>query len=306
MVVNQRDSSAAGPLWSMAAVARETGLTQHTLRAWERRFGTPRPIRLASGHRRFAPEQVAHLRLVARLLDQGHRISDLIHLPVASLEALLTNRPIYGDSGNGWTQDILNRTRDFDRDGIAATLTREASRLGVREFLRQRLEPLVVEVGDAWAAGRLDIRHEHFLSEILQDTIRALRSAMGTGTVPPPLLLATLPGELHGLGLQMAALTAASLGRAVAILGVDTPVDEVAAATRRLRPIAVGISVSSAGATPETAHNLNLLKTAVGADIPLWVGGSGAGLLDKLQGGIRVFPSLDDLADELAKTPVSG
>ena len=41
-----KDSEAQ--LWPMGAVARRTGIGEHTLRAWERRFGFPAPHRLES------------------------------------------------------------------------------------------------------------------------------------------------------------------------------------------------------------------------------------------------------------------
>jgi len=39
-------------MWPMGAVTKRTGITEHTLRAWERRFDFPKPVRLVSGHRR--------------------------------------------------------------------------------------------------------------------------------------------------------------------------------------------------------------------------------------------------------------
>ena len=51
-------------LWPMGAVTRRTGIGEHTLRAWERRFGFPDPVRLPSGHRRYPLEQVRRLALI--------------------------------------------------------------------------------------------------------------------------------------------------------------------------------------------------------------------------------------------------
>jgi hypothetical protein len=79
----------AQPLWSMAAVTQRTGVGQHTLRAWERRFGVPRPVRLPSGHRRYTPVQVDHLELVVRALALGHRAGDVLPMTAASLRGLL-------------------------------------------------------------------------------------------------------------------------------------------------------------------------------------------------------------------------
>ena len=76
-------------LWPMGAVTRRTGIGEHTLRAWERRFGFPKPLRLDSGHRRFSGEQVQHLLLIAKALESGYRAGDIVPLPLPELELLL-------------------------------------------------------------------------------------------------------------------------------------------------------------------------------------------------------------------------
>jgi predicted DNA-binding transcriptional regulator AlpA len=68
---------------SIGDVVQATGLTEATLRAWERRYGFPQPRREPSGHRRYAPEEVERiLRLVAER-ERG------IALPVAIERARL-------------------------------------------------------------------------------------------------------------------------------------------------------------------------------------------------------------------------
>ena len=71
-------------LWPMGAVTRRTGIGEHTLRAWERRFGFPKPVRLASGHRRFSGDQVQHLLLIAKALESGYRAGDIVPLPFSN------------------------------------------------------------------------------------------------------------------------------------------------------------------------------------------------------------------------------
>jgi len=73
----------------IAAVERETGLAKDTLRVWERRYGFPQPLRDAAGDRRYPPEQVQRLKLIARLLDAGQRPGKVVGLDTAALHALL-------------------------------------------------------------------------------------------------------------------------------------------------------------------------------------------------------------------------
>lgn len=52
-------------------VAERTGVSVATLRAWEARHGFPDPRRLASGHRRYGPVEVAQIEQLVRDRDAG-------------------------------------------------------------------------------------------------------------------------------------------------------------------------------------------------------------------------------------------
>lgn len=53
-----------GESFSISEVAAMVGLTDHTIRAWERRYGIPRPARTSAAHRRYTMEDVELLRRV--------------------------------------------------------------------------------------------------------------------------------------------------------------------------------------------------------------------------------------------------
>ena len=65
------------PDYNITAVERDTGLSKDVLRMWERRYGFPRPERDGNGERLYPAAQVARLRLLKRLMDQG---LSLIHI----------------------------------------------------------------------------------------------------------------------------------------------------------------------------------------------------------------------------------
>jgi DNA-binding transcriptional MerR regulator len=70
------------PGLSIGDLARRTGVSTATLRAWETRHGFPRPHRRESGHRRYDEREVALVRQVLRRRDAG------VRLEVAVAEAL--------------------------------------------------------------------------------------------------------------------------------------------------------------------------------------------------------------------------
>lgn len=293
-------------LWPMGAVTRRTGIGEHTLRAWERRFGFPAPHRLESGHRRYTADQVEQLLLINKALGVGYRAGDVVPLGPSELEELLrTSGALDPGSLAGLTgamiETTLDASRRFDRDALAAVLSHDASVLGAGAFLRERVVPLLKEVGESWARGELEIRHEHFFSEMLEDQLRAMRAPLEASGTGRPVVLATLPDELHGLGLHIVALAVAAAGRTVRVLGPHLPVDEIVQAADVLDAAAVGISISVLGAGPQTEGEIRQLRDGLRPRTHLWVGGAGAAHLKNLPEGADVISSLEDLECALPK-----
>ena len=76
-------------LISIGELARLTGITTHTLRVWEKRYGSPSSQRLPSGHRRYPKEDVPRLRAVAKALDSGYRASKVVPGTLEELHGLM-------------------------------------------------------------------------------------------------------------------------------------------------------------------------------------------------------------------------
>src|SRR4051794_2139103 len=60
-----------GQTLSATAFAELTGVSRERLRTWERRFGFPRPVRVAGGRRRYAVDDVGRVVAVRRAADDG-------------------------------------------------------------------------------------------------------------------------------------------------------------------------------------------------------------------------------------------
>jgi methanogenic corrinoid protein MtbC1 len=164
----------------------------------------------------------------------------------------------------------------FDAEQLTRSLLRDWKRMSPLEFLRSRIAPLIYAVGEEWAAARLEIRHERFLSERVGDLLRSLRLPLEGKAKGPLVVCASLPGEEHGLGLQMVALLLTEAGCRILFLGTEVPPTQVASLTRDLNARAVAVSVSIA---------------SLPRRVTLLVGGAGA---PGTQPGLKV---LQDLAD---------
>jgi MerR family transcriptional regulator, light-induced transcriptional regulator len=80
------------PGYPIRAVAKITGLSLDTLRAWERRYKAVVPERSHRG-RQYGSEQIERLLLLSRLVGKGHAIGGIAALEDADLQKLLDDQP---------------------------------------------------------------------------------------------------------------------------------------------------------------------------------------------------------------------
>jgi DNA-binding transcriptional MerR regulator len=295
----ERARGAMGARLSIGALSRATGIPVETLRTWEGRYGFPVPERRPSGHRVYALSTVPRLRRIAEALARGHRARQVVPASESDLQQLLaapsaavvpkTPPPAAGDE----VGQLLRLVETFDSERLTHALMSAATRLGPLAFLESVAAPLLRAVGEAWAGGTLEVRHEHFLSERLGDVLRSLRLAHEERAGGPLFVLATLPGEAHGLGLQMAALVVAFAGCRVLYLGTETPVPDMVSLTRDLGARALALSISASSAKGAGAI-VRRVRRAIPRRAALVVGGAGA---PAAAGGVTAF---DDLRGLLA------
>ncbi|MGH7894799.1 MAG: cobalamin-dependent protein, partial [Candidatus Binatia bacterium] len=243
------------------------------------------------GHRVYPVASVPRLRRVAEALARGHRAGEVVCASEDDLAALLGTLPALAPTsvtpeGPADPEELLGLVARFDGAGLTRALAAEWGRLGPLAFLGQRAAPLVHAVGDAWASGRLEIRHEHFLSERLGDLLRAYRMPYEERARGPLVVLATLPAEAHALGLQMAALVVAMGGCRVCYVGTEVPVEQLANVASDLGARAVGVSVSALTRGVRATRQLGRLRALLASRVLLIVGGDGA---PAARPGVRVL-----------------
>lgn len=297
------------PMLSIAAVERDCGLSKDALRVWERRYGFPQPQRDSSGERAYPLDQVERLRIVKRLLDAGHRPGQVVALPLSALQQLADatieppRRAAERGPGAVDLAPLLYLIRSHDLLQLRQELARQLARLGLRGFVTGVVAPLSQAVGDAWMRGELQIFEEHLYSEVAQS---ALRQALAA--IPPPagvararVLLGTLPGEPHGLGLLMAEVLFALEGCACFPLGVQTPVLEIARAARALDVQIVALGFSACLNARQAQERLSELRAELPAGVQLWAGGAAPGLQRRLPEGVQRLDVLEQIPFQLRR-----
>jgi DNA-binding transcriptional MerR regulator/methylmalonyl-CoA mutase cobalamin-binding subunit len=279
--MKRRGETDDGPRLSIGALSRATGVPVETLRTWEARYGFPVPERKPSGHRVYPTSSIPRLLRIAEALARGHRAGQVVAASDAALDELLQSTPsapapAAAPPALRSTGDLLDHVARFDADRLTRALLGEWARRSPVEFAADVIAPLVREAGIAWAERRLEIRHEHFLSERVGDLLRSLRLPLEERARGPLVVLASLPGESHSLGLQMVALVLAAAGCRLLFLGTEVPPEQMAALARDLGARALGLSVSSATGGATANAQLRRLRAALPRRVQLLVGGAGA------------------------------
>jgi methanogenic corrinoid protein MtbC1 len=292
---------------SIAAVERDTGLSKDTLRVWERRYGFPMPQRDAIGERAYPLDQVERLRIVKRLLDAGHRPGRVVALPVQALQQLAEStvdhpqRVAESGLGAGDLRQLVDLIRAHDVPALRLELSRLLARQGVRGFIVDVVAPLNQAVGDAWMRGQLQVFEEHVYSEVVQSVLRQALASIPlplAGTTPR-VLLTTLPGEPHGLGLLMAEAVLALEGAACVSLGVQTPVRDIVGAAEALKVQIVAIGFSGCLNLKQMLDSLTELRRELPPSVQVWAGGSSPGLNRRPIDGVTVLATLAQIPLEL-------
>lgn len=288
--------------YSLGAVSRLTGLSEHVLRAWERRNGAVRPLRTPGGTRRYRESDVARLRLLRRAVDAGHVIRELAGLSDAELARRI--RLASAEAAQPALAPILAAVEAFDAERVERLVGMQLAALGASRFVRQVAAPLLVEVGERWHAGRLPIACERLTSTTLRHLLAGCLRHTFASLHAPRVVFTTLPGEPHDLGTLMAAVVAVDAGGHPVFLGGDLPVEEVSRASNSLGAAAVAIGVCLQGRN-ELAEGITALRTALPQSVEIWIGGPAAGTLSLPAGASRI-DDLDDLERKIALLALRG
>ena len=146
--------------------------------------------------------------------------------------------------------------------------------------------------------GRLRIFEEHLGTEVLHGVLRvALQSLPEPAPgAAPRVLLTTLPGEPHSLGLLMAEAMLALEGCYCISLGTQTPTAEIAAAAAHYRADVVGLSAAGGLPPRRLAQAVAQLRGLLPAAQPLWLGGHGAVAASRALSGVEVVADLQSVA----------
>jgi DNA-binding transcriptional MerR regulator/methylmalonyl-CoA mutase cobalamin-binding subunit len=283
-------------LYSIGVIERDTGIARDTLRVWERRYGFPDPVRNEKGERIYPEIQLRRLQRIRRLLDRGIRPGKLLPLDEDALDQLEASLdPEEPEQLDKAVREILDAVRSADAGQVEIRLRGQYEKQGMQGFILETMVPLLRGVGDLWIGGKLEIFQEHFLSGQLIRFLNTEIAGMQKSAGKPLVLLATLPGEEHTLGLLMLAAILSSRGITAINLGGEVPMDQIGQAAQQFNADAVGITFSGSYQHQSIRPHVHELRELIAKDVEIWIGGEGVHRLRKLPAGVFRFNSLENI-----------
>lgn len=255
-------------MYTVKQVASLTGVTEATLRAWERRYSVVEPARSSGGYRLYDDAQLTLLREMASMVKGG--------VPASRAAAALRAQPPRAGVERGslpGDDELVAAAEALDPVRLRRVIDQAFGSAGFEDLAEGWLPTQLRIIGDAWESGRLDVSQEHFASAGLMRAISGIYSSAAEPNPAQTVLVGLPPGARHDLMLFSFAACLKRLGSAVVYLGTDVPIGSWLAAAAQGRPRAAVLGVTNPNEVPQAQEIVDRLGEVV-PPLAVWVGGS--------------------------------
>lgn len=258
-------------MYTIKAAAEMVGVSDSTLRAWERRHGLDVSRRTPSGYRLYDDTAVEVLRTMRDLLGEGWNAREAAD--EALRRAFHTPLPP-GPFGPPDERDLVDIAVHYDADALTALLDHRFGEADFETVVDTWLLPALHALGMAWDHGEITVAGEHLVSHgVGRRLSREYDATPAPEQGSPRVVIGLPPGARHDLGLLCFATAARRAGLDTTYLSSDVPTDAWAEA------VASPVVRCAALAAPRTADIDSLERTvqalrARRPDLVIAVGGS--------------------------------
>lgn len=192
--------------------------------------------------------------------------------------------------------------RDRYTEALLSGSDREAERvvidalqrgIGAETIYLEVLAPALVEVGEAWLRGELNIAKEHLATNVTLEQMAHIRDAVRrSDDIAAEVVVAAVSGEMHFVATRMIADLFYFDGWDVVHLGPDTPTDDLVELVRERGSDLVALSLSHSDRVGTAQAAIEQLK-ALDHHPTVFVGGAGVSTADQAEFGNADLVSSD-------------
>lgn len=306
-------------IYSIRQLIELTGLSEFTLRGWETRYQAFNPSRSETGRRLYSKDDIVKIRLLMRLLNQGHRIGMVAHLDLKELE-LLAEKTIPKEDAVQANIDskveiarkigeIISLASRFEWEKIQKALTKAQESFVDRIFVLEFLLGLVAEINDQIEMEKFSVAQEHIMTALMKKSLYArLISAEAKSHNSHRFILAAPEGDFHDLALLIAEVLLSLRGIKSVNLGPHVPRRDLCETSLRYNATHVLLSSTFSGASGtgrDYLEYVNFVDRQLEKNVSLFLGGRNAVtetlVLKRKFHIFKAFSEFDTLISQLGK-----
>ena len=274
------------PTYNLKVIIQETDIKPDTLRAWERRYGLPKPDRTKGGHRLYSQHDIEMVKWFLARQDEGLSISravklwrsieeegndPLLAMPNQSMpESRTAVAPPSGsniaETRNAWIQACLDFNEKLAEQVITQAFAVYPPEMVCVEILQRGL----AEIGMQWYENKTSVQQEHFASALAMRRLNTLLAAAPPPTRPGRIIIGCPPEELHTFAPMLLTLLLRYQGWEVIYLGANIPSERLKSTIKKTNP---QILILTAQQLYTAANLYSIMRDLQEVDVHLAYGG---------------------------------
>lgn len=268
------------PAYNLKVVLKETGITEYTLRAWERRYGLPMPERTPGRHRLYSHYDIETVKWLMKRQLEGLSISHAVDMwkeqiasgtdPLAGIISSSISQPTtlapetsLDGIRTAWLEACLN----FNEMDAENALNQAFALFPIETVCTEVLQRGLSEIGMQWYENKSSVQQEHFASALAMRRLDALVSAAPAPTREQTILIGCPANEWHTFTPLLLTLFLRRHGFNVIYLGANVPesqFEETIAAVSADLTVLVAQQLITAASLQQIARVLSAHDSQVG------------------------------------------
>ena len=262
--------------FTIEKVSKMTGLPATTLRNWEKRYGFPRPVRSASGHRAYVSKDLEFLRKVKDWIASGHTLSQIASFyQTEVVEASEKNQPKTPEkrpSKQYWEFEtdvefrvnlLFDSLLEYDMFTSVAHYTMLNTKLSPEDLVSEVFEPLLLRSAEAHRLEEITAAQLHFIVGFVRQRLMSFLSMGMTPSQDKRFVMAMISEDADELGSLLIAAMMKFRGYSVFLMGPQLSLNEMTSALQELKADCIAFFYTDSERLQTDLPILNELESSV-------------------------------------------
>ena len=212
-------------VYTIDQLSRISGFNKILIRTWENRYNLFHPQRTKTNIRLYSDECLIRALNTGILRERGYKISNISKLSDEEIKSLVYNsEEIISSNVIEYTNRIIEAGITFDEELFTEYVHKAVAEFGLLEVYNTIILPTLQRIGILWLTNNIMPSQEHFISELVKQTIVSNISFNNKLPDSAPSWLVFLPeDEHHEIALLLSKYILKEKNQKVIYLGQSVP-----------------------------------------------------------------------------------